>query len=46
MTDAGLETIVHEYTLLVTVDRRGSLVLESAATPRALEDVAALAGLL
>ena len=44
MTDAGLETIVHEYTLLVTVDRRGSLVLESAATPRALEDVAALAG--
>ena len=36
MTDAGLETIVHEYTLLVTVDRQGSVVLESEATPRVL----------
>jgi hypothetical protein len=36
MTDAGVETIVHEYTLLVTVDRRGSMVLQSAATPRVL----------
>jgi hypothetical protein len=36
MTDAGLETVVHEYTLLVTVDRRGSLVLQSVATPRVL----------
>jgi hypothetical protein len=36
MTDGGVETIVHEYTLLVTVERRGSMVLQSAATPRVL----------
>jgi hypothetical protein len=36
MTDGGVETIVHEYTLMVSVDRRGSMVLQSAAIPRVL----------
>ncbi len=36
MTEAGVETIVHEYTLLATVDPVGTRVLSSEATPRVL----------
>jgi len=32
----GVETIVHEYTLLATVERATGLVVESRATPRVL----------
>lgn len=32
----GVETIIHEYTLLATLDRRTGRVLESRATPRVL----------
>lgn len=36
MTAAGVETIVHEYTLLAAVDPDGTRVLTSEATPRVL----------
>jgi Protein of unknown function (DUF2889) len=36
VTDAGMETIVHEYTVTAAVDRRGTIVLRSEATPRVL----------
>lgn len=32
----GVETIIHEYTLLATVERSTGLILESHATPRVL----------
>jgi hypothetical protein len=36
VTDAGVETIVHEYTLEVEIDAGSGTVLRCAATPRAL----------
>ena len=36
VTEAGVETIVHEYTLVVEIDSRSGTVLRSEATPRAL----------